>query len=91
MFHQKVNDRNVYSFSKKVGEKRVNLSVQELLENIMSLVEKSLCAAAGKTYEQVPVVVGKKVQHAFTDTDGEVTWYSGQIISQVLSIFITNI
>ncbi|WAQ95042.1 SPIN3-like protein [Mya arenaria] len=81
VFEQKCEDKSVYRMSKKVDNKNVPLSVEELTLNAKKLVRKAYeVDVVANPHEQV--LVGRKINHAFM-TDGERTWYIGKVISQV--------
>ncbi|WAR05051.1 SPIN3-like protein, partial [Mya arenaria] len=81
VFEQKCEDKSVYRMSKKVDNKNVPLSVEELTLNVKKLVRKAYeVDVVANPDEQV--LVGRKINHAFM-TDGERTWYIGKVISQV--------
>ncbi|WAR28022.1 hypothetical protein MAR_013726, partial [Mya arenaria] len=69
----------IFNFTKKAGDKRVNLTVQELSGNLKSLVVRVQTIPIDNT--EPVVILGRKVQHAFKENDSTV-WYIGQIISQ---------
>ncbi|WAR00569.1 SPIN4-like protein [Mya arenaria] len=72
----KCEDKSVYRMSKKVDNKNVPLSVEELTLNVKKLVRKAYeVDVVANPDEQV--LVGRKIDHAFM-TDGERTWYIGK-------------
>ena len=79
VLYQKPPTPLVYTFTKVVGKKRVTLSVSELMKNVQSLVE----AAQTTTVSNTSTLVHRRVKHRFLESDGNVTWYPGKVISQV--------
>ncbi|KAL4239504.1 hypothetical protein ACF0H5_000318 [Mactra antiquata] len=79
VFKQKCDDK-VYAFSRVVDGKRVQLSVEELKANVLTLITK---ASDSPSPETPHFLVGKEIEHRFLD-DGASKWYTGKVISQVL-------
>ena len=77
--------------AKKVGNKTKALSEHELAVNVKKLVHKAYTEVVPVNQEdnQQPII-GQKIKHAFKEENGDVTWYTGQVISQVYQpVFIT--
>ena len=81
IFQQMPADSSIYKFSKKQHGKTVQLSVEELKENVKALVTHAFTLPNIPLSENT-VIVGKRVRHKFTNEDGDV-WYTGRVISQV--------
>ncbi|XP_060574411.1 uncharacterized protein LOC132732081 [Ruditapes philippinarum] len=75
------DNKSIYSFSKKVGDKRVNLNIEELAKNVKQLVTDSYSKPSTQP-ENSPLLVGQKVRHKFMENNNLVQ-YIGQVISQV--------
>ena len=73
--------------SKKVGNRRVDLSVEELAENVKSLVRHALTINT-EDNDDGPIVVGHDIKMKF-DKDNGSEWYKGHVISKV-TIKATN-
>jgi hypothetical protein len=79
----KDNDlKNVFSFSKLVDGKRVQLSLDELTQNVKSLVSHALKIPSTDDSDG-PVLVGMNVRMRFQTDDGT-NWYKGYVISKVV-------
>ena len=76
---QKAEDKKSFSFSKKVAQQRAQLSVDELRQNLITLVKQCIVKPSD---EEIHILVGKRVRHRFMK-DGVVKWYTGRVISQV--------
>jgi len=82
VLRQKPNDKSVFRFSRKEGNKTKLLSAEELSTNLKTLVRNAYEEMVPENdIDNQPVIIGK-IRHAFY-TDGELTWYIGQVISQV--------
>ena len=84
VLHQLPKDpslKNVYSVSKKVGNKRVDLSVEELAENVKSLVRHAFTITTEED-DDGPVLVGHDISMKFDKNNGS-EWYKGHVISKV--------
>lgn len=82
VLHQKPSSGNneIFIFSKVVNGKRVPLSVQELSNNVKSLVEHAI--SLPETGNSGPVLVGQTIEMRF-DCDGSLMWWKGFVISKV--------
>lgn len=85
VLHQKPdNMKGVYSVTKLIGNKRVNLTPEELTMNLKKLIQHSFeIEPPTTTDEQIPLLVGKNIRHKFNDSDGGSDWYNGKVISVV--------
>ena len=84
VLHQAPKDDNlkdVYSVTKKVGNKRVNLSVEELTEKVKSLV-RHVFSIVTENNDDGPVLVVRDIKMKF-ETDGGSDWCKGHVISKV--------
>ena len=80
VFGQKCEEKpNVFVFSKQVERKRVPLSVNELKENVLDLIQNSYETPPP---EQEHILVGKSIDHK-RFIKGEPKRYPGTVISQV--------
>ena len=81
---QNVKDSCVYAMSKTVNGKCNKLSIQQLTDNVKTLVKGAILTDNqnhdGDTSS--PIIVGKNIRHAQT-VNNEKVWFSGKVISQV--------
>ena len=94
MLRQKTDDKTVYRVTKREGNKSKPLTVQELTVNVKTLVRKvfnntGVGSDKNQADEQPALIVGRKVSHALHGNDA-VTWYTGQVISQVITNQVFN-
>lgn len=87
VLHQVSEDKATYNVTKTVmdNKSRQHLSVDELIDNLNSLIRQAIVKDA-QTNEEHHILVGKRVRHCFQDkSDGQIgnKWYYGRIISQV--------
>ncbi|WAR22430.1 hypothetical protein MAR_016404 [Mya arenaria] len=83
-------NKSDFNITKSVGgQKRKNLTVEELTNNLKLLVQRAIVKDR-ESDEQVHMLVGKKIKHRFKETvveNGEkvdvLKWYTGKVISQV--------
>ena len=80
IFEQKHNDKTIYNFSRKgSNNKHIDLTVGELTENLIKLLEDSMKRPTTENQQRgVPLLVGKKIEHTFTDDT-----FTGRVISVV--------
>ena len=77
----------LYAFSKSGGGGRVIFGPSELAENLKMLIKHAVSCETvrreeDRTYE-THMIVGKRVRHRFLSEEGEETFYTGKVISQV--------
>ncbi|KAJ8313376.1 LOW QUALITY PROTEIN: hypothetical protein KUTeg_009066 [Tegillarca granosa] len=92
VLHQKPKDetmQKVYSVTKLVNGRRVQLSVAELASNVKKLVKHAL-SIPSLGDDTGPVLVGMNVKLKFEDKDGQINWYKGYVISKISCAWSSN-
>ena len=84
---RKAEAKETFNLKKKKtdSKSRINLSVDELTTNLKILIRQAVVKDKDSNQEQ-HMLVGKRVRHNFK-SDGTSTWYTGKVISQVISLF----
>lgn len=84
---QKAEAKETFNFSKKKpdSKSRLNLSVDELTTNLKILIRQAIVKDKDSNQKQ-HMLVGKRVRHNFK-SDSTSIWYTGKVISQVISLF----
>ena len=84
VLHQSPKDdslKTVYAVTKTVGDRRVDLSVEELTLSVKNLVRHALTVPLDN-HDDGPVLVGRDIEMNF-DTDKGSDWFNGHVISKV--------
>ena len=67
---QRSKDKNVFNFTKSVGKRRINLTVEELTTNVKKLVEHALTLTPSSSdnpdEENIPILVGRNIKMYLT-------------------------
>ncbi|MES9902779.1 MAG: hypothetical protein ABW168_08860 [Sedimenticola sp.] len=85
VFKQKPPSASTYNFSHLLNGKRINLTVDQLTENVKKLIQKSFeNPSSDSASENETILIGKTVKHKYIERDGQDKWYIGKVISQVL-------
>ena len=92
---QKPKNKDVYNFTKVVGKRRINLTVDELAANVKKLIDDALTVTPrsdNQDDEGVPILVGQNIRMYFEGSDGTVkkSWI-GHVISTVLILSVEMI
>jgi hypothetical protein len=92
MFSCNDPDKDLFNFTKSVGKRRMNLTVEELTTNVKKLVEHALTLTPSSSdnpdEEDIPILVGRNIKMYFEGSDGAVkTSWIGHVISTVLTHF----
>ena len=85
VLHQKPRDmNNVYAITKMQDDKRVNLSVEELTENVKKLVRHALSKPSDQEDNNGGLVlIGRDIRMKFEKEVGS-EWVNGHVISKVI-------
>ena len=74
---------------KKVNNKTVECTVEELKEKVKILVRHAYAITTNEQDDSTqPLITGKKVKHGFQNEDGTLSWYEGTVISQVIGVYL---
>ncbi|MEW8340540.1 MAG: hypothetical protein AB2708_11880 [Candidatus Thiodiazotropha taylori] len=87
VLHQKPKDEtlhDVYTVTKTQGNGRVNLSVEELSNNVKKLVRHALTLPQDDDDDGAPLLVGRDIKMKFS-IDKKPEWYTGHVISKVIT------
>lgn len=80
VLNQKHSDSKIFNFSEKVGGKYQKLTIEQLKSNVFKLIQDCLMVPTEEKHQSnVPLLVGKKVSHKFSDG----AEYIGTVISVV--------
>jgi len=83
---QKSSQKDIYNVTKLVGQKRINLTIEELTSNVRDLIVQALgtcMSTVNSGNDDTPILVGKNIKMYF-EQDGTVkTSWCGHVISTV--------
>lgn len=89
VLHQDVAEPGAFSVSKKDGNKRSNLTVDELKAKVKKLICEAVVVRDGDNDPPHHILTGKRIRHRVKESlnNNELEWRVGNVINQVNKIY----